>query len=100
MVTKRTTEEQDKEDEYLRQTHHRQGTKTATAYAIWYKLHSEDPDVSRHICIEAAQREADMTPASASTIYQAWRTEQGLVNHPDDNAIETPTTKGKTPNKK
>lgn len=71
----------------MRQTEHREGTKTSKAYEIWDQMHKKDPNVARHLCIEAAQQEADMTPASASTIYQSWRTENGLVNHPgeDDN---------------
>lgn len=68
----------------LRQTEHRDGTKTAEAYAVWDKLFKADSNAPRHVMLEAAQREADMTPASASTIYQAWRTERGLVNHPSD----------------
>ena len=71
------------DDADLRQTQHRPDTKTAKAYEIWDELHKKDPHVARHVCIEAAQREADMTPASASTIYQSWRTEHGYVNNPD-----------------
>jgi hypothetical protein len=71
------------DDGDLRQTQHREGTKTAKAYEVWDKLHKKDPHVARSICIEAAQSEADMTPASASTIYQAWRTENGYVNNPE-----------------
>ena len=67
-----------------RDTQHRDNTKTSTAYEVWDKALKADAKATRHQLIELAMNAADMTPASASTLYQQYRTERGMVNHPED----------------
>lgn len=67
-----------------RETQHRDNTKSAAAYEVWDKALKADAKTPRHKMIEMAMTVADMTPASASTIYQQYRSERGMVNHPED----------------
>lgn len=68
------------------QTQHRDGTKTAAAYAIWEEMHKNNPTPPRKDCIDRAISEAGMTSASANTIYQQWRSENGMVDNPEFDA--------------
>lgn len=61
--------------------HHRgEDTKYAAACKIWDQMHDEHGEqIPRHEALERAINEAGMTANSASTMYQNWRTEHGLV---------------------
>lgn len=65
------------------ETQHRDGTKYATASSLWESMLKKDPNTARRLLIEAAVEQADMTPASANTLYQQWRDEHGMVEHRD-----------------
>lgn len=65
------------------ETQHRDGTKYATASGLWESMLKKDPNTARRLLIEAAVEQADMTPASANTLYQQWRDEHGMVEHRD-----------------
>lgn len=65
------------------ETEHRDGTKYAKASEIWASMLKKDPKTARRDLLEAAVEQADMTPASANTLYQQWRDEHGMVEHRD-----------------
>lgn len=59
-------------------------TKSGRAFQIFDQMHEKDNNVARKDCVARAIEEADMTPASAATFYQNWRSERGLVHRTDD----------------
>lgn len=63
------------------ETQHRDGTKYAKASELWTAMLKKDPNTARKDLLEAAIEQADMTPASANTLYQQWRDEHGMVKH-------------------